>query len=79
MLAAGSGPIEDVRRAPGDVLCFVEAMKDVCWDAKQRTHTNRDDLVPSNRIHTGHIEPEGHILHGRNPFQIIPGYFGHFQ
>ncbi|KAH9992079.1 cytochrome P450 [Russula vinacea] len=28
VLAAGSGPIEDVRRAPDDVLCFVEAMKD---------------------------------------------------
>ena len=79
MLAAGSGPIEDVRRAPDNVLCFVEAMKDVCWDAKQRTHTDRDDLVPSIRIHTGHSEPEGRILHGRNPFQIIAGCCSHFQ
>ena len=30
MLAAGSGPIEDVRRAPDDALSFFEAMKDVC-------------------------------------------------
>jgi hypothetical protein len=79
VLAAGSGPIEDVRRAPDNVLCFVEAMKDVFWDAKQRTHTNGDDLVPSIRIHTERFEPEGHKLHGRNPVQNIPGYCSHFQ
>ena len=36
--------------------------------------THEDYLVPSTEIHTRLIEPEGWLQHGRNSFQINPGY-----
>ena len=41
--------------------------------------THEDYLVPSTEIHTRLIEPEGWLQHGRNSFQINPGYCKHFQ
>jgi hypothetical protein len=57
VLATGSELIEDVGRAPEDILSRTEPV-------------NEDCLVHSARIHTRHIEPGRYIHHGRNPFQI---------
>ena len=42
MLAAGSGLIDDIRKAPDDVLSRNEPTRDVRWRAKQRAHTHED-------------------------------------
>jgi hypothetical protein len=79
VLASGSGLIEDVRRAPDDVLSAFESRNEVCQCAKRRAHTHKDYLALSTRIHTRLIEPGGYIHHGRNPFQVNAGYCSYFQ
>jgi hypothetical protein len=79
VLAAGPALIEDVRKAPDDVLSFIEPSDEVCWRAKRKAHTHEDYLVPSTTIHTRLIEPEGRLRYGRNPFQINPGCCNYFQ
>ena len=79
VLAAGSALIEDVRKAPNDVLSFIEPSNEVCWRAIRRAYTYEDYLGPSTKIHTRLVEPEGRLQHGRNTFQINPGYCKQFQ
>ena len=58
MLAAGSGLIEDIRKAPDDVLSRGGPASEVCWRAKLRVHTQKNLLGYTSRIHPKIIETE---------------------
>ena len=79
MLAAGSGLIEDIRKAPDDVLSRGGPASEVCWRAKQSVHTQKNFLGHSTRIHTKSIDTERQIRNGRTPFQINAGCCSYFQ
>ena len=68
VLAAGPALIEDVRRAPEEVLSRLKPRREVSEHAEWRAHTHKEYLVPSIRVHARLVEPEGHLCHGRNPF-----------
>ena len=78
VLATGSQLIEDVRRAPDDVLSRAEPLNEVRCTAKWSVHTHAHHLVHSSRIHTRLIEPERQIHARSNSFQINAGYCRHF-
>jgi hypothetical protein len=78
VLASGPGLIEDMRKAPDDVLGALEPRIEVCQCEKRRGHTHKNYLGPSTRIYTGLIEPERHIQLERSPFKINPGYSSYF-
>ena len=64
VLAAGSELIEDVRKAPEDVLSMLEPTIEVSrLTCKMECSSQEDFLVPSTRIHTRLIEHERHIPH----------------
>jgi hypothetical protein len=64
VLAAGSELIEDVRKAPEDVLSMLEPTIEVSTlMCKMGCSSHEDFLVSSTRIHTRLIEHERHIPH----------------
>ncbi len=80
MLAGGSELIDDIRRAPDNVLSKRELANEVRWLAKRRVHTHGDRLGHSNRIHARRIGPKRRIHHGHNSFQTYyAGCFMYFQ
>ena len=57
MLATGSELIEDVRKAPEDVLSMIEATNQVRLHAKRRFHiTHMGHLARSTTIHARLVE-----------------------
>lgn len=78
VLATGSQLIEDVRRAPDNVLSRAEPLNEVRCAAKWSVHTHAHHLVYSSRIHARHIESERQIHPGSNSFQINAGYCRYF-
>ena len=79
MLVAGSELIEDIRKAPDDVLSMTEPTNEVRQRAKRSGHTHEDCLVHSTRIHARLIEHERYIPLSRRSFQINAEYCGYFQ
>ena len=79
VLAAGSELIEDVRRAPDDVLSMFEPLNEVCYHEKQTYYTHMDYLARSIRIYNRLFEYERHLPRGCNTFQINTGCCRYFQ
>jgi hypothetical protein len=79
VLASGSGLIEDVRRAPEDVLSMIEPRNEVrqCEKPNGKSILIRI-LVPSTEIHTRLVEPGGQIQRGHNPIKINSKYCSYF-
>jgi hypothetical protein len=63
VLVSGPELIEDVKRAPDDVLSGIKAELEVRSRAKRSSHSHKDYLVSSSRIHARHIGPERRIPH----------------
>lgn len=78
VLATGPQLIEDVRKAPDDVLSKAEPLNEVRCATKWSVHAHAHHLVYSSRIHVWLVESERQIHSGSNSFQIIPGYCRHF-
>jgi len=78
VLASGSDLIDDVRRAPDDVLSGTEPMHEVHLPSSQSAHTHKDDLAPTTRIHAEPVEPERQLHYRRSSFQINAGYCRYF-
>ncbi len=80
MLAAGPELIDDIRRAPDDVLSET-AFDEVCSVRMQHRALilTKDCLVPSARIHNTVIERTRRIHRARGSFQINAEYCGYFQ
>jgi len=79
--AAGPELVDDIRRAPDDVLSLNVLVNEVCSVRMQRrTHIlTKDCLVRSARIHARVIERVRRIHHALDSFQINAGYCGYFQ
>ena len=63
MLAAGSELIEDVRKAPDDLLSMEEPAIEVRLRVKSSGHAHKDYLVSSTRIHVRLVEHERRLPH----------------
>jgi len=63
VLVSGPELIEDVKRAPDDVLSGIEAELEVRSREKTSSHSHKDYLGFSRRIHARHIGPERPIPH----------------
>ena len=81
VLVVGSELIDDIRRAPDDVLSMIEPMTEVRHYSltNQTANTHPDYLVHSTRIHAKLIEHQGRVPYGYNPVQIDAKYCGYFQ
>jgi hypothetical protein len=81
VLVVGSELLDDIRRAPVDVLSASEPLKEVCWCecAKRWTRTNMDYPDRSSKIHAEIIERGWYISHGHNAFPINAEYCKYFQ
>jgi len=80
VLVSGSELIDDVRKAPDDVLSMLEPTIEVRLHAlaSQTANTHNDYLVSSTRIHARLIEHERRVPYGDNTFQIDTKYCSHF-
>ena len=74
MFATGSHLIDDIKKAPDEVLSRSQLLSEVRLHAKRRVYAHGGHEDPSIRIHNGLTEPERRLLLGSNPFQIHPGY-----
>jgi hypothetical protein len=79
VLATGPQLIDDIRKAPDDVLSLLEPANEVHKPKNWRAHTHGDDLVPSARLHVKIVGRERRIPHGHNSCQINAGCCGYFQ
>jgi len=70
VLVVGSELLDDIRRAPDDVLSMIEPTIEVRYHAlaNQTANTHKDCLVPSTRIHARLIEHERRVPYGYNTF-----------
>ena len=69
VLVVGSELIDDLRRAPDDVLSFVKPLTEVRRHDRQVIQPySKDFLAPSTRIHARLIGQERPIPHGHNPY-----------
>ncbi len=50
-LAAGPQPINDIKKAPDDVLSLSKMTDEVRWRVKRRAHTHIKSPVATSRIH----------------------------
>ena len=81
MLAAGPELIDDIRKAPDDVLSGTVPANEVCSVRMQHRALilTKDCLVPSAGIHARVTERARRIHHALGPFQINAEYCSHFQ
>ena len=78
VLAAGSELVEDVRRAPDDVLS-TDPMTEVRRCAERGAHTHKNYPVYSTRVHARLIEQERQIPCRCDTFQVDAEYRGYVQ
>ncbi len=81
VLAAGPELIDDIRRAPDDVLSETAPFNEVCAVRMQHRTLilTKDCLVPSARIHNTVTERTRRIRHALGSFQINAEYCSYFQ
>ena len=81
VLVAGSELLDDIRKAPEDVLSMREPMVEVSLHAlaNQTADTHKDYLVHSTRIHARLIEHERRVPYRRTTFQIDAKHCSYFQ
>ncbi len=81
VLATGSELVNDIRKAPDDVLSRAERINDVCSFCVQNGAPilKKDYLARSARIHARLTHCFRHALLERNSFQINAGYCRYFQ
>jgi len=70
VLVSGSELLDDIRKAPDDVLSMTKPMVEVSLHAlaNQTADTHKDYLVPSTRIHARLVGYERRVPYGYNPF-----------
>lgn len=70
MLASGSELIDDIRKAPDDVLSRTVLRDEVrsMQNGEPTATLMGDHVVPSRKIHVRPIELKRRILHGSNSF-----------
>jgi len=80
VLVVGSELVDDIRRAPDDVLSMLEPTIEVRLALSNRTvNTHKDYLAHPSRIHARLIEHKRRLPYGYNTFQIDAKYCSHFQ
>ena len=70
VLVVGSELLDDIRRAPDNVLSMIEPATEVRYHAltSQAANTHKDYLVHSTKIHSSLIGHERRVSYGYNPF-----------
>jgi len=81
VLAAGPELIDDIKKAPDDILSESVPFNEVCSVSMQHRAPilTEDCVVPSARIHARVIERARRILHALGSFQINAEYCSYFQ
>ena len=70
MLVVGSELVDDMKKAPDDVLSVIEPMIEVRWRSltSQTANIHKDYLVRSTRIHSRLIGQRRPVPYGNHPF-----------
>ena len=70
VLVSGSELIDDIRKAPDEVLSILEPAIEVREYAmvNETVNTHKDYLVHTTRIHAGFVGHERRVPYGRNTF-----------
>ncbi len=79
VFAAGSKLVDDIRKAPDDVLSMMEPVNEVRWRAKRRAHTHIGSPVATSRIHDETIGRKCHVPREHNSLPINTECCSYFQ